>query len=250
MVAMFHHGITNIQLRYVLVFTMCANLLVMRLFEVATSLRHWNNLGCNCCYPPATCNPNETQFYILCWCGGGGDFGNYIQAAPRKGRTKHNTAKPVGLCYWFFRDPDTTTHLLFALEHLKNSVAKNTYKIIQIQKVNWVNWHENNQMIYRIESHWGYVYVLVIYFDRAILRFLGLQHGFRQPDFWWEETCVKNKAPKSTLNHGTHGCNSVCPYLSSSDWHKSNITEWSRVAGYMHDIIIMFGESCVQHVLL
>lgn len=69
---MFHHGITNIQLRYVLVFTMCANLLVMRLFEVATSLRYWNNLGCNCCYPPATCNPNETQFYILCWCGGGG----------------------------------------------------------------------------------------------------------------------------------------------------------------------------------
>ena len=123
--------------------------------------------------------------------GGGGDFGNYIQAAPRKGRTKHNTAKPVGLCYWFFRDPDTTTHLLFALEHLKNSVAKNTYKIIQIQKVNWVNWHENNQMIYRIESHWGYVYVLVIYFDRAILRFLGLQHGFRQPDFWWEETCER-----------------------------------------------------------
>lgn len=96
-----------------------------------------------------------------------------------------------------------------------------------------------------IKGTYIYIYILVIYFDRAILRFLGLQHGFRQPDFWWEETCVENKAPKSTLDHGTHGCNSICPYLSSSDWHESNITKWSRVAGYVHDIIIMYIESHV-----
>lgn len=94
---MFHHGITNIQLRYVLVFTMCANLLVMRLFEVATSLRYWNNLGCNCCYPPATCNPNETQFYILCWCGGGVILATIFRLHP--GKAGQNTTLQNPLAY-------------------------------------------------------------------------------------------------------------------------------------------------------
>lgn len=214
---MLHLGITNIQLRYVLVFTMCANLLVMRLFEVATSLRYWNNSDCICCYPPGTCYPNETGFW-----------------QPYSGCKSHKT-RPIGLCWWFFRDPDTPTHTHTSCSHLNTSkialqkMRTNSYKYRKSTESTDMRTIRQSTVSKPIEGVYIYIYWSSVLTGPSCGSWACSRDSGNLTSVW-EETCVKNKAPKSTLNHGTHGCNSICPYLSSSDWHKSNITKWSRVA--------------------
>ena len=182
---MLHLGITNIQLRYVLVFTMCANLLVMRLFEVATSLRYWNNSDCICCYPPGTCYPNETGFW-----------------QPYSGCKSHKT-RPIGLCWWFFRDPDTPTHTHTSCSHLNTSkialqkMRTNSYKYRKSTESTDMRTIRQSTVSKPIEG--VYIYILVICFDRAILRFLGLQQGFRQPDFSVGRDMCEKQSPKEHL---------------------------------------------------
>ncbi len=195
------------QLRYVLVFTMCANLLVMRLFEVATSLRYWNNSGCICYsfvvihLQHVTQMKHSSTFSV----GVGGDFGNCIQGASptrsqeRQDKTQHcKTHWPMLLILQ--RSRHTHTHLLFTLEHLKKS-SKIVLERMHTKSYKYRKSNESTDMRTirqsTVSNRIGHI--LVIYFDRAILRFLGLQHGFRQPDFRVGRDMCEKQSPKEHL---------------------------------------------------